>query len=89
MSSCENVKVVLLGEQGVGKTCIINRFISDEFNENTMSSLSAQFISKTIELKDIKKFIKFEIWDTAGQEKFHSLAKIFTVILHLHLWYML
>ena len=77
MSSCENVKVVLLGEQGVGKTCIINRFISDEFNENTMSSLSAQFISKTIELKDIKKFIKFEIWDTAGQEKFHSLAKIF------------
>ena len=73
----ENVKVVLLGEPGVGKTCIINRFSYDEFNERTVSSISAQFITKTIEFKDLKKSIKFEIWDTAGQEKFHSLAKIF------------
>ncbi len=73
----ENVKVVLLGEPGVGKTCIINRFSYDEFNERSVSSISAQFITKTIEFKDLKKSIKFEIWDTAGQEKFHSLAKIF------------
>ena len=73
----ENVKVVLLGEPGVVKTCIINRFSYDEFNERSASSISAQFITKTIEFKDLKKSIKFEIWDTAGQEKFHSLAKIF------------
>ena len=77
MSSPETVKVVLLGEAGVGKTCIISQFISGVFDPDTISSLSAQFISKTIEFKDINKTIKFDIWDTAGQEKFRALAKIF------------
>ena len=77
MSSPETVKVVLLGEAGVGKTCIISQFISGVFDPDTISSLSAQFISKTIEFKDINKIIKFDIWDTAGQEKFRALAKIF------------
>ena len=77
MASPETVKVVLLGEAGGGKTCIISQFISGVFDPDTISSLSAQFISKTIEFKDINKTIKFDIWDTAGQEKFRALAKIF------------
>ena len=77
MSSPETIKVVLLGEAGVGKTCIISQFISNVFDPDTISSLSAQFISKQIELKDIKKIIKYDIWDTAGQERFRALAKIF------------
>ena len=77
MSSPETVKVVLLGEAGVGKTCIISRYITGSFNPDTISSLSAQFISKTMEFKDINKTIKFDIWDTAGQERFRALAKIF------------
>ena len=67
MSSPETVKVVLLGEAGVGKTCIISQFISGVFDPDTISSLSAQFITKNMELKDIKKVIKFDIWDTSGQ----------------------
>ena len=77
MSAVETVKVVLLGEAGVGKTCIISQFISGVFDPDTISSLSAQFITKTLDFKDLKKSIKFEIWDTAGQERFRSLAKIF------------
>ena len=77
MSSPETIKVVLLGEAGVGKTCIIAQFISNVFDPDTISSLSAQFISKQIELKDIQKIIKYDIWDTAGQERFRALAKIF------------
>ena len=77
MSAVETVKVVLLGEAGVGKTCIIAQFISNVFDPDTISSLSAQFISKQIELKDIQKIIKYDIWDTAGQERFRALAKIF------------
>ena len=77
MSSSETVKVVLLGEAGDGKTCIISRFITGSFNPDTISSLSAQFISKTMEFKDINRIIKFDIWDTAGQERFRALAKIF------------
>ena len=71
------LKVVLLGESGVGKTCIINKFISGIFDPEVTTSLSAQFVSKTIEFKDLKQTIKFDIWDTAGQEKYRSLAKIF------------
>ena len=69
------LKVVLLGEAGTGKTCLISRFTGGLFNSETMSSLSAQFITKTIQIND--KPLKFDIWDTAGQEKYRSLAKIF------------
>ena len=73
----EAVKVVLLGESGVGKTCIINQFTERKFDQNVLSSLSAQFVSKTIEYLDFGKAIKFDIWDTVGQERFRSMAKIF------------
>ena len=73
----EAVKVVLLGESGVGKTCIISQFTEHKFDQNVLSSLSAQFVSKTIEYLDFGKAIKFDIWDTVGQERFRSMAKIF------------
>ena len=73
----ESVKVVLLGESGVGKTCIITQFTEHKFDQSILSSLSAQFVSKTIEYIDFGKAIKFDIWDTVGQERFRSMAKIF------------
>ena len=73
----EAVKVVLLGESAVGKTCIISQFIDNKFDQSILSSLSAQFVSKTIEYIDYGKTIKFDIWDTVGQERFRSMAKIF------------
>jgi small GTP-binding protein len=75
--SPDKLKVVLLGESGVGKTSIISQFISGKFDSDCISSLSAQYISKTVDFNDINKSIKFDIWDTAGQEKFRALAKIF------------
>ena len=77
MSTVESVKVVLLGESGVGKTCIISQFIQGVFNPDKLPSLSAQYLTKSVDFKEFNKTIKFEIWDTAGQEKFRSLAKIF------------
>ena len=76
MTTTNPYKVVLLGESGVGKTCIIAQFTSGTFNANTVTSLTAQFIRKTMEFADNKN-ITFDIWDTAGQEKYRSLAKIF------------
>ena len=73
----ESVKVVLLGESGVGKTCIISQFTEHKFDQGVLSSISAQFVSKTIEYIDFGKAIKFDIWDTVGQERFRSMAKIF------------
>ena len=72
----ETIKLVLIGESGVGKTSIISRYTNNTFDPQVLTSSSAQFLTKTIELnKDTS--IKFDIWDTAGQEKFKSLAKIF------------
>ena len=76
-SNAEPAKVVLLGESGVGKTSIIAQFTSGKFDPDCVTSLSAQFISKTVEFQNLGKAIKFDIWDTAGQEKYRALAKIF------------
>ena len=69
-------KVVLLGESGVGKTSIIARFYSGKFDPDIITSLSSQYIRKTIELPN-NKSITFDIWDTCGQERYRSLTKIF------------
>jgi small GTP-binding protein len=71
------IKVVLLGETGVGKTCILSRYISNTFKPQLLSTPGANFVTKNVESKDKKKAIKFEIWDTAGQEKYRALTKVF------------
>ena len=71
-------KVVLLGESGVGKTCIIDRFINDNFDDNQKTTGISTFIAKTMTFDEFQgKSVKFEIWDTAGQEKYRSLNTIF------------
>ena len=74
----QTCKVVLLGESGVGKTCIIARFINNTFEENLISTTGASYAGKTMTFDEYDgKSIRFEIWDTAGQEKYRSLTKIF------------
>ena len=77
MSDLDSLKVVLIGESGTGKTSIIRRFAYRLFDEDCTSSISSQYTSKIIEIKDINTSLKFDIWDTAGQEKFRSMTKIF------------
>lgn len=74
MKTC---KVVLLGESGVGKTCIISRYINNNFDEQVMSTNGASYAGKTMTFDEVEQSVKFEIWDTAGQEKYRSLTKIF------------
>lgn len=73
----ECCKVVLVGESGVGKTSIISQFINQDFQQHQESTSGAKFSTKAIQYEDINKELKFEIWDTAGQEKFRSLTKLF------------
>ena len=79
MSEKESLKckVVLIGETRVGKTSIINRYISDNFSSSLSPTPGASFTAKTVFIKDYNQSIKFEIWDTAGQEKYRALAKVF------------
>ena len=69
-------KVVLIGEGSVGKTCIIAQFIEGKFREYITTTLNAEFCRKNFEFAG-NKSITLDIWDTAGQEKFRSLNKIF------------
>ena len=70
-------KVVLLGDSGVGKTCIISRYISGAFDQNSPSTNGASYASKIINFEQLNKQISLDIWDTAGQEKYKSLTKFF------------
>ena len=72
-----NCKVVLIGESGVGKTSIISRYTTNTFESRMLSTPGANFVTKNQLMEDENKVIKFEIWDTAGQEKYRSLAKVF------------
>jgi len=71
------VKVAMLGESGVGKTCIIERYVSDMFNEYSEPTKGAAFKVKTIRSNDGKIELKLNIWDTAGQEIYRSLAPFY------------
>jgi len=74
-SEVSQIKVVLIGESGVGKTSIIRQYIDGIFDNNFQSTIGGSFCTKNIHFG--KKLIKLEIWDTAGQEKFRSLSKMF------------
>ena len=71
----ETYKVVLIGESGVGKTSIIHYFKYETYDDSLESTNAVGFVSK--ELNFNGRNIKFDIWDTAGQEKYRSLTKIF------------
>ena len=74
--SVESFKVVLVGESGVGKTSIITQFIDQTFQEDIQSTTGGTFSTKSV-VCDGGKILKFEIWDTAGQEKYRSLTTMF------------
>ena len=73
----KTTKVVLIGDGGVGKTCIISRFISNEFDKEVESTDGASYGTKELELPKLNKKINLDIWDTAGQERYKSLTKFF------------
>jgi len=65
-------KLLLIGDSGVGKTCVLFRYADDTFNTTFISTIGIDFKIKTIELEG--KRIKLQIWDTAGQERFHTIT---------------
>jgi small GTP-binding protein len=70
-------KVVLLGETGVGKTCIINRFSFNSYAENNESTINGSYTSKIVCFSKPNKSIRLDVWDTIGQEKYRALTQIF------------
>ena len=75
MSVDETVKIITLGESSVGKTSILAKYVDDIFDINMISTLGVDFKRKT-EIIDNKQ-INIKVWDTAGQECFRNIQKIY------------
>ncbi|EGC39128.1 Rab GTPase [Dictyostelium purpureum] len=71
MESLSKYKLVFLGDQSVGKTSIITRFMYDTFDITYQATIGIDFLSKTMYLED--RTVRLQLWDTAGQERFRSL----------------
>lgn len=69
------LKIILLGDSGVGKTCIINRYINNTYVENQQSTINADFEEKKLNINSNE--VKIQIWDTAGQEKYRSITEAY------------
>lgn len=65
-------KILTIGESGVGKTCILRRFVENKFLKNHLATIGIDFKTKNIALGD--KTVKLKIWDTAGQERFRNIT---------------
>ena len=69
------IKLVFLGDSGVGKTNIMSRFSNDIFNMNSKPTIGVDFAVKTI--KFMNHYIKLQIWDTAGQERYRTFTSAY------------
>lgn len=65
-------KLLLIGDSGVGKSCLLLRFADDSYTESYISTIGVDFKIRTITYKD--QTIKLQIWDTAGQERFRTIT---------------
>lgn len=66
-------KIVLIGDAGVGKTCVVQRFKSGTYVEKHGSTIGVDFTMKTLKIDG--KLVKLQIWDTAGQERFRTITQ--------------
>ena len=69
------LKLIVLGDSGVGKTNIIHRYITDTFSTETKATIGVEFFIKTFRVNN--DIIKLEIWDTAGQERYKSITSAY------------
>ncbi|GAB6030664.1 hypothetical protein CHUAL_007520 [Chamberlinius hualienensis] len=69
------LKVIILGDGGVGKTCLISRFVNNKFDSCSFHTIGVEFLNKEIDVNGSK--FTLQIWDTAGQERFKSLRTPF------------
>lgn len=65
-------KVILVGDSGVGKSCIMTRFTDDTYDNSHISTIGVDFKIRTLEVND--KVVKLQIWDTAGQDRFRTIT---------------
>jgi Ras-related protein Rab-7A len=69
------LKIIILGDSGVGKTSLMNQYVNKKFSNQYKATIGADFLTKEVMVDD--KLVTLQIWDTAGQERFQSLGVAF------------
>jgi len=69
------IKILIIGDSTVGKTCLLQRYIDDEFNASFITTIGIDFKTKRIMHKNLEK--KVVVWDTAGQERFKTITRAY------------
>ena len=69
------IKVIIVGDSGVGKTNLISRYAKDKYDSNSKATIGVEFLYKTLKIN--KDVFKIEIWDTAGQERYKSITSAY------------
>jgi len=69
------LKVIILGDSGVGKTSLMNRYVNNKFSNQYKATIGADFLTKEVMVDE--RLVTMQIWDTAGQERFQSLGVAF------------
>lgn len=69
------LKVIVLGDSGVGKTSLMNQFVNKKFSNQYKATIGADFLTKEVMVDD--RMVTLQVWDTAGQERFQSLGVAF------------
>eukprot|EP01126_Amoeba_proteus_P058550 TRINITY_DN756_c0_g2_i12.p1 TRINITY_DN756_c0_g2~~TRINITY_DN756_c0_g2_i12.p1 ORF type:complete len:202 (-),score=41.38 TRINITY_DN756_c0_g2_i12:85-690(-) len=77
MSSKKKIllKVIILGDSGVGKTSLMNQYVNRRFSNQYKATIGSDFLTKEVMVDD--RLVTLQIWDTAGQERFQSLGVAF------------
>ena len=65
-------KIVLVGDSGVGKSCLLSRFAWDQFAVDSKSTIGVEFATKSLEIGS--QIVKVQVWDTAGQERYRAIT---------------
>ena len=69
------LKLLLIGDSGVGKTCLLNRCANDSFSPSFITTIGIDFKTKNVSIDDCR--IKLQMWDTAGQERFRTITNTY------------
>jgi small GTP-binding protein len=69
------IKLLIIGESAVGKSCLLLRFAENKFTDNFLTTIGIDFKVRHVEIENTK--VRLQVWDTAGQEKFRTITKAY------------
>ena len=73
----QKCKTILIGDSGVGKTAISARFINQNYDMSSKPTIGVDYTSKIMEFEETNEAVQIDIWDTAGNERYNTLNKLF------------